>query len=237
MSSQPLVFAHRGASAYAPENTFAAFDLAIDMGARAMETDVQVTADGHLVLLHDERVNRTTNGHGPVAALTLAEVKALDAGSWLDPRFAGQRVPTADELLARYGGRVRLRLEVKAPGVVDRLLPLVEDAGLLDQVDLTSFELEYVVQLAARAPSAKVGYLVHAIDQEAIGETVAAGARMISGRAASLSPETIAEARRAGLEVSAWGVGDDELLAKVLALGVDSFTTNWPDRALGLLQE
>ncbi len=237
MSARPIVFAHRGASAYAPENTFAAFDLAIDMGATAIETDVQATADGHLVLLHDERLNRTTNGHGPLAGLTLAEVEALDAGAWFDPRFAGQRIPTVPELLARYGSRVRLRLEVKAPGVVERLVTLVEEAHLLDRVEFTSFELGHVAELAARAPSARVGYLVHAVDDQTISDTVAAGARIISGRAASLTAESVGAARRAGLEASAWGVADDQLLAKLLDLGVDSFTTNWPDRALRLLRD
>ena len=237
VSARPMVFAHRGASAYAPENTFAAFDLAIEMGAPAMETDVQATADGHLVLLHDARVDRTTDGHGPLADLTLAEVEALDAGGRFDPRFAGLRVPRAEELLARYGGRVRLRLEVKSEGVVDQLVRLVEDAGLLDAVEFSSFDLDFVTQLCARAPTATVCYLVQAIDQRTIGETSAAGARIISGRAASLTPEAMTDARRAGLEVSAWGVGDDQLLAKVIALGVGGFTSNWPDRALRLLRD
>ena len=101
---RPYVLAHRGASGYAPENTFAAFDRAIEMGAPGAETDVRATADGVLVLLHDRTLDRTTDGHGPVAELELAGVQALDAGSWLDPRFAGERIPTADAFLARYGG-------------------------------------------------------------------------------------------------------------------------------------
>lgn len=237
MSARPVVFAHRGASAYAPENTFAAFDLAVEMGATAMETDVQATADGRLVLLHDARVDRTTDGHGPLADLTLAEVEALDAGASFDPRFAGQRIPTAEEFLARYGGRVRLRLEVKAQGVVDRLVQMVEEASLLAEVEFSSFQYEFVTQLTARAPTATVCYLVQAISHETIGQATAAVARIVSGRAANLTREAIADARSAGLSVSAWGVGDDQLLAKVVDLGVDSFTSNWPDRALLLLRD
>ena len=234
LSAQPLVFAHRGASAYAPENTFAAFDLAVAMGAPAIETDVQATSDGRLVLLHDARLERTTDGHGALASATLAEVETLDAGAWFGQRFAGQRVPTVEEFLARYGQRVRLRLEVKAPGVVDRLLLLVEKAGLFVEVEFTSFSLGFVTQLSDRAPAAMVGYLVDAIDQRTIGETIASRARLISGRASRLTAGAIEHARRSGLGVSAWGVDDDRLLAAVLALGVDSFTTNWPDRALQL---
>src|SRR3954452_18398025 len=90
---QPLVLGHRGASAYAPENTFAAFDLAVEMGADGIETDVRATRDGVLVLLHDETVDRTTDGTGVVAELNRAQVDALDAGSWFGVAYAGERVP------------------------------------------------------------------------------------------------------------------------------------------------
>lgn len=89
-----LTLAHRGASGYAPENTLAAFDKAIELGADMIETDVRQTKDGHLVLFHDPSVKRTTNGQGLVSELTLAELKALDAGSWFGREFAGQRIPT-----------------------------------------------------------------------------------------------------------------------------------------------
>src|SRR5438045_7294678 len=109
---RPYVLAHRGASGYAPENTFAAFDRAIEMGAPGAETDVRATADGVLVLLHDRMLDRTTNGRGPVTEMAFAELQRLDAGSWMDPRFAGERVPTAEAFLRRYGGRLALTVEV-----------------------------------------------------------------------------------------------------------------------------
>jgi len=235
MQTRPLVFAHRGASAYAPENTFAAFDLAIEMGAPAIETDVRATADSHLVLMHDERVDRTTDGHGKVSDLTLAEVRALDAGAWFGRELAGQRVPTVEEFLARYGGRLPICLEVKAPDVEGHLLDLVRAAGLLAKVELTSFSLDIVARLCDLAPEAKVGYLTPRLDEEAIAQTVAVGARQICPKAEALTPDRIRAARAAGLEVRAWGVGDDDLLARAVALGVDGFTTNWPDRALRML--
>ncbi len=232
---RPLVIAHRGASAYAPENTFAAFDLAVEMGAPAIETDVHATADGHLVLLHDERVDRTTNGHGNVSEIDLAEVARLDAGSWFAPQFAGQRVPTVEELFARYGHRVLIRLEVKAPGIEGPLVDLVREAGLLAEEELASFHLDTVARLSALAPEAHIGYIVGRIDQETIREAVSKGASLITARADLLTREAIQDARGAGLAVGAWALRDDSLLMKVFALGVDSLTTNWPDRALRLL--
>src|SRR5439155_7022002 len=98
-----IVIAHRGASAYATENTEASFDQGIALGADALETDVRATRDGVLVLIHDAQVDRTTNGHGPVADLTWEEIRQLDAGNWKDSRYAGQRVPRLDWFLDRYG--------------------------------------------------------------------------------------------------------------------------------------
>ena len=97
-----MVIAHRGASSYAPENTLAAFDLALQMGGRHIELDVHSTSDDHIVVIHDENVERTTNGTGPVANHTLSALKALDAGSWFAPRFSGERVPALEEVFERY---------------------------------------------------------------------------------------------------------------------------------------
>jgi glycerophosphoryl diester phosphodiesterase len=237
MSIHPLVLAHRGASAYAPENTFASFDLALQMGAPAFETDVRATANGHLVLLHDASVDRTTDGHGPVSSLTLAEVKALDAGSWFSSRFAGQRIPTLGEFLSTYGSKAIIRLEVKARDIEAQLVAEVKGAVDLSQVEFSSFSPESVARLCTLVPEARVGRLISEVDAEIIAEAVARGVRFLSVHANALSAEAIRAGRAAGLEVGAWGVNDDRLLAKMLSLGVDSFTTNWPDRALRLLGE
>src|SRR5262245_14980881 len=108
-----MVIAHRGASSYAPENALAAFDLALDMGARHLEFDVQASADGHLVVIHDDTLARTTNGTGAVSGLTLDALRSLDAGAWFRPEFAGERIPLLTEVLERYGGRAHLHLEIK----------------------------------------------------------------------------------------------------------------------------
>lgn len=235
VSIRPLVLAHRGASAYAPENTLAAFDLALEMGAPAFETDVRATADGHLILLHDERVDRTTDGSGPVAHLSLVQVQALDAGSWFGSQFAAERIPTLPTLLARYSARVRLRLEVKGQDLETPLLSAVGAAGLLAQVEFNSFSWDAVERLCALSSEARVGWLVQAVDTTTICRAVGVGARFLSGRADLLTPHSLGDGRAAGLEVGAWGVRDDELLAKVVRMGVDSFTSNWPDRALRLV--
>jgi glycerophosphoryl diester phosphodiesterase len=108
-----LVIAHRGASSYAPENTIAAFDLALQMGARHLELDVHLTRDDYLVVIHDDTVDRTTNGTGPVASQTFAALQGLDAGTWFGEAFVGVRIPTLAEVLTRYQGRMHLHIELK----------------------------------------------------------------------------------------------------------------------------
>jgi glycerophosphoryl diester phosphodiesterase len=131
-----IVIAHRGASSYAPENTFAAFDLAIRMGVHHIELDVEATSDGHIVVIHDDTVDRTTDGSGPVTNHTLAALQALDAGSWFGARFAGERIPVFDEVLDRYKGRVHIHTEIKgrAPYLSQRTADLVRQHDMVDQV-------------------------------------------------------------------------------------------------------
>src|SRR6266540_6973725 len=114
---RPYVLAHRGASGYAPENTFPAFDRALALKSDGIETDVRSSKDGVLVLVHDERIDRTADGEGRIADLTFAELQKLDVGVGFNPRHRGERIPTAEGFLDRYGGRLPLCLEVKQRGV------------------------------------------------------------------------------------------------------------------------
>src|SRR5512139_1614857 len=111
--TQPVVFAHRGASAHAPENTLAAFELALAQQADAIELDVKLSADGQVMVIHDSSVDRTTNGHGKVQDMTLAELKALDAGSFFNSQFAGEKIPTLNEVFEAMGKRTFINIELK----------------------------------------------------------------------------------------------------------------------------
>ncbi len=229
------VIAHRGASAYAPENTFAAFDLALEMEAPAFETDVQATRDGVLVLFHDGRVERTTNGQGTVKSLTYAELSALDAGSWFDPRFAGERVPRLDAFLDRYGKQVHLALEMKAGGIEEAILEAVCSRGLLEQVTFTSFSFESCCVVLSLALQARVGLLYGRTNVALARALVAAGFRQACPNASSLTKADVEMIRAHGLAVRTWGVPTEELMHKVVNLGVDGTTINFPDRLLEVL--
>jgi glycerophosphoryl diester phosphodiesterase len=234
-----LIFAHRGASGYAPENTFPAFDLARTMGAGGIETDIQASADGVLVLVHDTRVDRTSDGTGPVADLTWAELSQLDAGSWLDARWAGVRIVRLDAFLdwcfpedGTVSGLV-ICLEVKAPAATDATVDMLTARGFTARTDLqvSSFDWDAVVRLRERLPNLSVGFLTPRFDAAEIERIVAAGLPQICPRADLLTTELVAEAHGRGLDVRAWGVGTREHLAQVYATGADGTTLNWPDWA------
>ncbi|MEE3004529.1 MAG: glycerophosphodiester phosphodiesterase family protein, partial [Chloroflexota bacterium] len=124
--------AHRGASAYTPENTFAAFDKALALGVDNVEFDVHFSADGHIVVIHDDTLDRTTNGSGPVTAQTLDRLRSLDAGEWFSAEFKGQSIPTLAHLLERYKGWLHFHIEIKGrgAGLAKRTADLVRGFGL-----------------------------------------------------------------------------------------------------------
>ena len=224
------VLAHRGASAYTPENTHAAFRRAIEMGADGIETDVQASADGVLVLVHDARVDRTSNGSGRVADLTLAELQALDAGAWFAPEFAGERIVTLADCLDTYGGKIPLCLEVKAPGVEAALVEAVRQRDLLGAVQFTSFNFEAAAncrRLASETPI--VGFLTRDFDAPTIERCRDAGLSQICPHVDSVTTERVNMARAAGLGVRAWSISAREQVDRIANAGVDGATINWPD--------
>lgn len=245
---RPYALAHRGASGYAPENTFAAFDRAIALKSDGIETDVRATRDGVLVLLHDARVDRTTDGEGPVAELTLAELQRLDAGAGFHPRFARERVPTLEAFLDRYARRLPLCLELKQGGAEANVVEQVRtrdllhgrppsDVGAREQVPLppvtfTSFSWESCLAVKEAAPEAVVGFLTSDFSDESIKRVAGAGLEQICPLAERCTPERVVAARDRRLSVRAWGVSDRELLRQAVKAGVDGLTCNWPDWSL-----
>lgn len=142
---------HRGTVRFAPENTIAAFEKAIDFGLDLIEIDVRETADGHLVIIHDATVNRTTNGAGRVSELTLSQIKKLDAGSWFDPSFKGERVPTLEEALEAMRGRALPDIDFRA-GTPEKLVAAVRSYGLLGKVTLYCGDWDLLQQTLKVSP-------------------------------------------------------------------------------------
>lgn len=162
----PKLVGHRGALEVAPENTLASFQRALDDGVDVVEMDIRLSVDGHVVVMHDGTVDRTTNGTGVVSEMSLAELKHLDAGAWFDARYVGERIPTLAEVLAWARGKVGLLLELKYypydgfdPALVPATLDLIERAGVADQVAFISYQPKALAQVRAVAPNFLVGHL------------------------------------------------------------------------------
>jgi glycerophosphoryl diester phosphodiesterase len=234
-----LGIAHRGASRYAPENTLAAIRLALDHGAPAVECDVQRSGDGHLVIIHDQTVDRTTDGQGPVVSYPLADLRRLDAGRWFAPAFAGERIPVLDEVLEIVRGRALLKLEIKNgptfyEGIERQVLEAVGRHAMEEDVFLISFDHESLRTIRALSTAVATGilYAARLIDGPAAARAAGADALCIDWRFATEG--VVSGGRGAGLGVFVWTVDDEEAVRRCLALGVDGITSN-DTRLLGRL--
>ncbi|HHX43131.1 MAG TPA: glycerophosphodiester phosphodiesterase [Chloroflexi bacterium] len=242
--SQPLVIAHRGASGSAPENTMAAFQAAIDEGADGIELDVTRCASGEIVVIHDDTVDRTTDGSGAVADLELDALRALDAGSWFAPSFAGERIPLLAEVLDAYGASLRINIEIKGRelcdgGVEKEIAAMVRERRLQESVLISSFNPCALKRMQAAAPELQRGLLFVAPSTmfrawSWAGHWVEAHA--LHPSAAGLDAAWVARAREGGYRVNAWTVNDPEEMLRVVASGVDGVITNYPGRLRALLQ-
>jgi len=232
-----LVIAHRGASSYAPENTIAAFDLALQMGARHLELDVHLTHDDYLVVIHDDTVDRTTNGTGPVASQTLAALQGLDAGAWFGEAFVGARIPTLAEVLTRYQGRAHLHIELKGltTHLPQRTVDLVQAHGMAQHVTFTSFQHAHLQTMRAYAPELPTGWLVGEVSDAVIAQAHTLECAQLCPRASQVTPALVQRLHAEGFRVRAWGVANDALMRQVVEAGADGMTVNSPDRLLAYM--
>lgn len=234
----PAVLAHRCGGELAPENTLAGLDVAAGCGCRGVEFDVMLSGDGQAVLIHDETLERTTNGRGSVAATALADLRRLDAGGWYSTRYAGERLPTLDEALARcIALELAINLEIKpATGheretsrVVAALLRAGAAAGLPGLV-LSSFSEVALAAAREVLPGACYGLLVERLPRDWSARVAGLGVQAIHARARTLSDAQIAAVRAAGYRIAVYTENDPARARHLLAQGVDSVITDRPDR-------
>jgi glycerophosphoryl diester phosphodiesterase len=234
---RPLNFAHRGASYEAPANTLAAFLLAVELGADGIELDVHLSRDGEVVVVHDFTLEATTDGEGPVRNKTLAELKELDAGIWFDPAFAGQRIPTLQEVIDAVGDRLLLNIELKTTSIRDDGLAAVvvrtiEENHLLDRVVVSSFNPLAIRWIKRLNPWVPVG-LLYAPDMPFLlrrpwlqrllrPEALHPHYTLVDG-------EYVRRARKQGCRVHVWTADDPGEMWQLMRMNVDLIITNRPD--------
>jgi glycerophosphoryl diester phosphodiesterase len=234
---RPLNFAHRGASHEAPENALAAFLLAIDLGADGIELDVQLSKDGELVVIHDFALESTTNGQGPVSARTLAELRELDAGSWFDPVFAGQRIPTLQEVIDGVGDHLLLNIELKTAslrddGLAAAVVRAIEDNRLLVRVIVSSFNPLAVWRVKRLNPWIATGLLYSPdmpffLRRPWLRRFLKVNALHPDYKL--VDSDYVPWAKRQGYRVNVWTTDDPGEMWQLLRKGVDAIITNRPD--------
>lgn len=231
-----LVIAHRGASGYAPENTMAAFRRAVALGAPFIETDLQLSRDAHFVAIHDETLERTTNGKGAVHDLTLSELRRLDAGSWFSSEFADERVPILEEILDFCKKHdVVFYLELKPGGSwggEHALIGALRESGEIPRTVVISFNATIVEKLRQIEPTLMTGLLYDGQLEQPIEKALEVGARQLAVRGDLVTPALLAEARRKDLQVVCWTVNHPAHMRMLMEAGVDGIMSDYPDRLL-----
>ena len=229
-----LVIAHRGSSGHAPENTLAAFRKAVAQGAAFIETDLQLSRDARFVAIHDATVDRTTGGHGDVHGLTLAELRQLDAGSWFGSEFAGERIPTLEEILdfAKKHDAV-FYLELKPTGSwggEHALISALRESGEIPRTVVISFDAGILDALRKIEPTLMTGLLYDGQIEKPVDRAVEVGARQLAVRSNLVSPALLAEARTKDLQVVCWTVNQPAHMRLLIEAGVDGIMSDYPDR-------
>jgi glycerophosphoryl diester phosphodiesterase len=232
----PLTVAHRGDPASAPENTLPALEAALASGADIVEMDVRLTLDSRAVIVHDELLDRTTDGEGLVAAHTLAELRGLDAGTWYGSAWSGTRIPTLDEFLPLLQhSEARAIIELKGVWPEEGLAPLAAQIyryGVQDRVVIASFEEETLLELWRTAPSLARAAVVRRLPADPVlfAERVGASTVITSLRSFEVEPHALDALREAGITVVVYTLNNPRLWERAIDLGVDAVVTDAPRR-------
>jgi glycerophosphoryl diester phosphodiesterase len=224
-----MAVAHRGASAYAPENTVAAFDEAVRLGAQAVEFDVRLTADGQPVVIHDATLDRTTSGRGFVQDWTLLDLLRLDAGGWMHLRFQATRIPTLQEALLAIGPNATpvLELKVKVPG--ELLLSHLQRMDLVRDCVVMSFEPAWLIEMRKASREVPLGLLAERWKPDLPEAARDLDAELMVVHTDILTPAAVGACEARGLEVWCFTANDVGMVAACAALGVTGIITDRPD--------
>lgn len=223
------ITAHRGSSRSAPENTMAAMEAAIEELADSVELDVQLSADGVVVLGHDANLKRVAGINRAISSMTFEELRLLDVGSWFSEEFAGEQIPTLEEVMEVCRGRINLNIEIKSVGknsqLPEKVVELVIKHGMEEQCVITSTSLNYLKQVKELEPVLRTGYIISA----AYGNFYSSEAvDFISVRSSFVDDRLVENVHAQGKGVFAWTVNSKSEMERLIMLGVDGIITDRP---------
>ena len=238
MNQQPVIFAHRGASGTHPENTMVAFRAAAEKGTDGIELDVQMTGDGEIVIIHDELVNRTTNGRGAIERMTAREVAALDAGSWFSPAFAGEKIPTLHEFFTwASSNSLQINIELKTNkvpyhGIEKKVLDLIEHYCMRGRVIISSFNFDSIKRVIELDPHIAVAGLVWKIRRDAISKAKDLGLTALHTQPSFALSNYGREAIDSGMLLRLYTINDVRVWERIKKSGipVEAIITDYPEK-------
>lgn len=236
-------YAHRGASGYYPENTMIAFEKAVELGCTGIETDVQMTRDGVLVLMHDEMVNRTTDGSGFIKDYSYSDISRLDAGFWYSKEFKNTRVPTVEEFISFIKDKdIITNFEIKSEvivynGLEEKLIEMINKYGIEDKVILSSFNHYSVVKCKEISKEIKTGLLYMEGLYKPWEYAKYVGADALHPYFYALNREIIEEIKKRNLILNTFTVNDIDYMKYFRDLKIDGIITNYPDKFNKILEE
>lgn len=239
-----LIWAHRGASGYAPENTMEAFILAHQYGADGIELDVQMSADGELVVIHDEKINRTSDGKGDVKDFTFKQLRQFRYNR-TKPQHARADIPTLREVLTYVHDRTDMTVDIEIKnsvyfydGIEEKTMRMVRELGMEKRVNYSSFNHYAIRKIRELDPDTEVGLLFEdgMIDMPGYGHGLHVNS--LNPRWNLLQyPDFLEDCRRYGLELNVWTVNDEPMMRRMFELGVHAIITNYPDRAVRVREQ
>jgi len=220
------VLGHRGCAGIEPENTTRAFKRAMDLGVDFIELDVRMSRDKKLVVIHDDKVDRTTNGNGYVRDLTFEEIRKLDAGK-------GEKIPSLEEAIDLLKkGKQRIAIEIKEPDTLEGILMIVKEEGLSNKVIIVSFWHNVLKTIKEIEPEIKTGAIFVGRPVDAVSIAKAAQSELLCLKHKYIDKEVVVECHKNDIGVNAWVVDEIEDIEKMKELGVDIISSDHPDRVL-----
>ena len=227
MKKDFINYAHRGASHYYPENTLISFRKGLEMGANGIETDVQITKDGVLVLFHDDTLDRVTGKNGCIADYTYAELLSFD----VHKNDLTAKICTFEEFLQEFGQKdLTFAIELKVTGIAKETAEMIYKYGVQDKVIITSFQYDALTEIKKCAPNLRRGYLCFKLDEKTRNEIDSLALYEICPNGKVVTKEEVEEFHKKGYGVRAWNMSDEQVMAETVEKGVDGMTVNFPDK-------
>lgn len=229
---QFINYAHRGASAYAPENTMVAFKKALEMGADGIELDLQETKDKKIVIFHDEIIDKKSNGKGRIKDYTFEELYNLDFGSWFSNEYKGEHIVLFEDFAKEFLKKdLVFAIELKDIGYEQEVLNIIKEYSNINNIYITSFKYEVLNNIRKIDKNIKISWLIkEKINKENINKLLKINANQICPKATKVTSKDIALANASGIGVRLWGVKDKEIMGKVYTLNTEGMTVDFPDK-------